>query len=70
MPHGRHRAPFDQISEFDRERIVANKDCGLSFRKIGQRVGRNQATVMRNCHRWMSEEATESITSTLFHHHP
>ncbi|GFX31531.1 hypothetical protein TNCV_687791, partial [Trichonephila clavipes] len=26
--------------------------------EIGQRVGRNQATVMRICHRWMQEETT------------
>ncbi|GFW53102.1 hypothetical protein TNCV_3293511 [Trichonephila clavipes] len=31
---------------------------GLFFREIGQRVGRNQATVMRICHRWMQKETT------------
>ncbi|GFU93503.1 transposable element Tcb1 transposase [Trichonephila clavipes] len=36
-------------------RIVAYRDCGLSFRKIGSRVGRNQTTVMRICNRWMQE---------------
>ncbi|GFY32926.1 uncharacterized protein TNCV_2876751 [Trichonephila clavipes] len=56
MPRGRHRASFDQVSEFDRRRIVSYGNCALSFREIGQRVGRNQATVMRFCHRWMQEE--------------
>ncbi|GFX54238.1 HTH_38 domain-containing protein [Trichonephila clavipes] len=32
--------------------------CGLSFREIGSRVGRNQATVMRICDRWMQEGTT------------
>ncbi|GFS49363.1 transposable element Tcb1 transposase [Trichonephila clavipes] len=32
--------------------------CGLSFRKIGSRVGRNQTTVMRICDRWMHEGTT------------
>ncbi|GFV67753.1 transposable element Tcb1 transposase [Trichonephila clavipes] len=41
--------------ELDRGRIVAYRDCGLSFRDIGSRVGRNQTTVMRICHRWMQE---------------
>lgn len=59
MPRGRHRASFDQVSEFDRGRIVAYRDCGLSFREIGQRVGRNQATVMRICNRWMQEGTTD-----------
>ncbi|UYV82620.1 hypothetical protein LAZ67_22000209 [Cordylochernes scorpioides] len=36
------RSSFDQISEFDRGRIVTYRDCGLSFREIDSRVGRNQ----------------------------
>ncbi|GFT15054.1 transposable element Tcb1 transposase [Trichonephila clavipes] len=51
----KQRSAFDQVSEFDRGKIVANRDCGLSFRKIGSRVGRNQPTVMRICDRWMQE---------------
>ncbi|GFT20589.1 transposable element Tcb1 transposase [Trichonephila clavipes] len=59
MPRGRHRTSFDQVSEFDGRRIVAYRDCGLSFKKIGLRVGRNPATVIRICHRTIQEEATE-----------
>ncbi|GFX68044.1 transposable element Tcb1 transposase [Trichonephila clavipes] len=33
--------------------------CGLSFREIGSRVGRNQTTVMRICDRWMQEGTTD-----------
>ncbi|GFV53844.1 HTH_38 domain-containing protein [Trichonephila clavipes] len=55
----KQRASFDQVSEFDRRRIVAYRDCALSFREIGQRVGRNQATVRRICHRWMQEDMTD-----------
>ncbi|GFW80031.1 transposable element Tcb1 transposase [Trichonephila clavipes] len=40
---------FDQVSEFGRGRIVFYRDCGLSFREIGSRVGGNQTTVMRIC---------------------
>ncbi|GFW32943.1 transposable element Tcb1 transposase [Trichonephila clavipes] len=50
---------FDQVSEFNRGRIVAYRDCGLSFRDIGSRVGRNQTTVMRICDRWMQEGTTD-----------
>ncbi|GFX14525.1 hypothetical protein TNCV_1617081 [Trichonephila clavipes] len=56
-PCGRHREPFDQVSKFGRERIVAYRDCGFFFREIG-RDGRNQATVMRICHRCTQEETT------------
>ncbi|GFW62686.1 transposable element Tc1 transposase [Trichonephila clavipes] len=38
---------------------MAYRDCGLSFRKIGSRVGRNQTTVMRIYDRWMQEGATD-----------
>ncbi|GFY28545.1 HTH_38 domain-containing protein [Trichonephila clavipes] len=53
------RSAFKQVSEFDRGRIVAYRDCGLSFREIGSRVGRNQTTVMRICDRWMQEDTMD-----------
>ncbi|GFX18628.1 transposable element Tcb1 transposase [Trichonephila clavipes] len=46
---------FDQVSEFDRGRIVAYRSCGLSLKEIGSRVERNQTTVMRICDRWKQE---------------
>ncbi|GFU44277.1 transposable element Tcb1 transposase [Trichonephila clavipes] len=49
------RSAFDQVSEFYRGRIVAYRDCRLSFREIGGCVGRKQTTVMRICDRWMQE---------------
>ncbi|GFU27261.1 hypothetical protein TNCV_1694211 [Trichonephila clavipes] len=56
IPRRRHRTSFDQVSEFDRDIIVAKKDFRLFFREIDQRVSRNQATVRRIYHRWMQEE--------------
>ncbi|GFV71782.1 transposable element Tcb1 transposase [Trichonephila clavipes] len=38
---------------------MAYRDCGISFRKIGSRVGRNQTTAMRICDRWMLEGTTD-----------
>ncbi|GFV50710.1 transposable element Tcb1 transposase [Trichonephila clavipes] len=55
----KQQSAFDQISEFDRGRIVANRDCGLSFRGIDSHVGRNQTTVMRICDHWMQEGTTD-----------
>ncbi|GFV04862.1 transposable element Tcb1 transposase [Trichonephila clavipes] len=59
MSHRKQRSAFDQVSGFDRGRIVAYRDCGLSFREIGNRVGRNQTTVMRVCDQWMQEGTTD-----------
>ncbi|GFX62109.1 transposable element Tc1 transposase [Trichonephila clavipes] len=50
---------FDQVSDFDRGRIVAFRDCGLSFREIGSCVGRNQTTVRRICDPCMQEGTTD-----------
>ncbi|GFT24150.1 transposable element Tcb1 transposase [Trichonephila clavipes] len=58
MSRRKQRSAFDQVSEFDRRRIVAYRDCGLSFREIGNRVGRNQTTVMRICDLWIQEGTT------------
>ncbi|GFT90360.1 transposable element Tcb1 transposase [Trichonephila clavipes] len=49
----KQRSALDQVSELDKGRIVAYRNCSLSFRKIGSRAGRNQTTVMRICDRWM-----------------
>ncbi|GFX15189.1 transposable element Tcb1 transposase [Trichonephila clavipes] len=51
----KQRSAFDQVSEFDRGRIVAYQDCGLSFRQIGCRVSQIQKTVMRIFDHWMQE---------------
>ncbi|GFU96553.1 HTH_38 domain-containing protein [Trichonephila clavipes] len=47
MSRRKQRSVFDQVSEFDRGRTVAYRDCGLSFSEMGSRVGRNQTTVTR-----------------------
>ncbi|GFU85063.1 transposable element Tcb1 transposase [Trichonephila clavipes] len=58
MSRRKQQSAFDQVSEFDRGRIVAYRDCGLFFREIGRRVERNQTTVMRICDRWIQEGTT------------
>ncbi|GFV84561.1 transposable element Tc1 transposase [Trichonephila clavipes] len=59
MSRRKQRSAFDQVSEFDRRRIGAYRDCGLSFGKIGSRVGRNQITVIWICDCWMQEGTTD-----------
>ncbi|GFX16032.1 transposable element Tcb1 transposase [Trichonephila clavipes] len=55
MSRRKEPSAFDQVPKFDRGRIVAYRDCGLSFREIGSHVGRNQTTIMRICDGWMQE---------------
>ncbi|GFU73212.1 uncharacterized protein TNCV_493371 [Trichonephila clavipes] len=59
MSRRKQRSAFDQVSEFDRGRIVAYRDCGLSLREICSRAGRNQTTVMRICDHWMQEDTMD-----------
>ncbi|GFS52704.1 transposable element Tcb1 transposase [Trichonephila clavipes] len=65
MSRRKQRSAFDQVSEFDRGRIVAYRDCGLSFREIGSHVGRNKTTVMRISDRWMQEVSALTIRRRL-----
>ncbi|GFY12810.1 transposable element Tcb1 transposase [Trichonephila clavipes] len=59
MSRRKQRSAFDQVSEFDRGRVVAYRDCGLSFREISSHVGRNQTTLMRIGDRWMQKGTTD-----------
>ncbi|GFU84738.1 transposable element Tcb1 transposase [Trichonephila clavipes] len=62
MSRRKQRSAFDQASEFDRGRIRAYRDCGLSFREIGRHVGRNQTTIMRICDRWMQDARSPDLS--------
>ncbi|GFS82130.1 transposable element Tcb1 transposase [Trichonephila clavipes] len=59
MSRRKQRPALDQVSELDRGRIVAYRECGLSFSEIGSRVGRIQTTVMQICDRWMQDGTTD-----------
>ncbi|GFU72933.1 transposable element Tcb1 transposase [Trichonephila clavipes] len=65
MSRRRQRSAFDKVSKFDRGRIVVYQECGLPFREIGRRVGRNQTTAMRICDRWMKEVYARTIRRRL-----
>ncbi|GFX21329.1 transposable element Tcb1 transposase [Trichonephila clavipes] len=58
----KQRSAFDQVFEFDRGRIETYRDCGLAFREIGSRVGRNKTTVKRICDRWMQESTADRFS--------
>ncbi|GFV49005.1 hypothetical protein TNCV_5064891 [Trichonephila clavipes] len=47
------RNAYQHVSDFDKGRIVVNRDCGLSFRSIAARVGQDKMTVNRIRNRWV-----------------
>ncbi|GFU32919.1 transposable element Tcb1 transposase [Trichonephila clavipes] len=57
MPRRKQRSAFDQVSEFERGRIVAYRDCGLSFRSplLGLPLTQNHR---RLCRQWCDERRT------------
>ncbi|GFT21187.1 transposable element Tcb1 transposase [Trichonephila clavipes] len=65
MSRRKQRSAFNQVSEFDRGTIVAYRDCGLSFREIGSRVGRNQTTVMRIYDRWLQRVRQTDVVDLI-----
>ncbi|GFW02381.1 transposable element Tcb1 transposase [Trichonephila clavipes] len=59
-PEGRMQITWNlQNALAERKDSGLYRDCGLSFREIGSRVGRNQTTEMRICDRWMQEGTTD-----------
>ncbi|GFV06879.1 transposable element Tc1 transposase [Trichonephila clavipes] len=51
-------AKFEQISEFERGRIVGLREAGLSYRAVAARVQRNSSTIMRVSKQWTDEGRT------------
>ncbi|GFV52079.1 transposable element Tc1 transposase [Trichonephila clavipes] len=49
---------FEQISEFERGRIVGLREAGLSYRAVAARVQRNSSTNMRVSKQWTDEVRT------------
>ncbi|GFV49335.1 transposable element Tcb2 transposase [Trichonephila clavipes] len=49
---------FEQISEFERGRIVGLREAGLSYRAVAARVQRNSSTIIRVSKQWTDEGRT------------
>nr|XP_042913511.1 uncharacterized protein LOC122273521 [Parasteatoda tepidariorum] len=51
----RKRASFQQLTEFERGRIIGLQEAGLSYRTDAARVQRNSSTVMRAWKQWTNK---------------
>ncbi|GFY23553.1 transposable element Tc1 transposase [Trichonephila clavipes] len=58
MPRRRKGAKFEQISEFERDRIVGLHEAGMSYHAVAARVQRNSSTIMRVSKQWTDEGRT------------
>ncbi|GFY25712.1 HTH_Tnp_Tc3_2 domain-containing protein [Trichonephila clavipes] len=53
MPRGGIRAHPEQLSEFERDRIIELKEAGWANRRIARHMGRNDAAIRRCCQEWV-----------------
>ncbi|GFT05399.1 uncharacterized protein TNCV_124101 [Trichonephila clavipes] len=58
IPPQRNRGKFQQLTEFERERIIGLLEGGFSYHAIEARVQRNSSTVMRVWKQWTDEHRT------------
>ena len=55
MPRRQRRARYQQLSPFERARIIGLCEAGLSLRTVAARVGRQASTVQRVWQQWSNE---------------
>ncbi|GFX74538.1 hypothetical protein TNCV_3214251 [Trichonephila clavipes] len=58
MPLRRNRRQYEQLTDFDRGRIISLREAGWSNRRIGRRLGRSDMVVARCWQQWITEECT------------
>ncbi|GFS85594.1 transposable element Tcb2 transposase [Trichonephila clavipes] len=62
MPPRRNKEKFQQLTEFERGRIIGLREEGFSYHAIGARVQWNSSTVMRVWKQWSCEHRTTRKT--------
>lgn len=55
MPLTRNRRQYEQLSDFERGRIVGLREAGWSNRRIGRHLGRSDMVVARCWQQWITE---------------
>ncbi|GFV53873.1 transposable element Tcb1 transposase [Trichonephila clavipes] len=68
MPRIRIRNAYQNFSEFDNGRIVAYRDCGLSYCSSAASVGGDSTTFFRILNRWVPDGDEEHHAGS--HRHP
>ncbi|GFX88400.1 transposable element Tcb1 transposase [Trichonephila clavipes] len=55
MPLRRNRRQYEQLTDFDRDRIIGLREAGWSNRRIGRHLGRSDMVVARCWQQWITE---------------
>ncbi|GFS56330.1 transposable element Tcb1 transposase [Trichonephila clavipes] len=55
MPLRRNRRQYEQLTDFDRGRIIGLREAGWSNRRIGRHLGRSDMVVARCSQQWITE---------------
>ncbi|GFX52162.1 hypothetical protein TNCV_548211 [Trichonephila clavipes] len=55
MPLRRNRRQYEQLTDFDRGRIIGLREAGWSNRRIGRPLGRSDIAVARCWQQWITE---------------
>ncbi|GFV33512.1 HTH_38 domain-containing protein [Trichonephila clavipes] len=55
MPLRRNRRQYEQLTDFDRGRIIGLREAGWSNRRIGRHLGRSDIVVARCWQQWITE---------------
>ncbi|GFU73393.1 HTH_38 domain-containing protein [Trichonephila clavipes] len=55
MPLRRNRRQYEQLTVFDRGRIIGLREAGWSNRRIGRHLGRSDMVVARCWQQWITE---------------
>ncbi|GFV23030.1 HTH_Tnp_Tc3_2 domain-containing protein [Trichonephila clavipes] len=53
MPHRRIRVHYEQLSEFERGRIIGLREGGWTNRRIAGHMGRSDAAIRKGWQEWM-----------------
>ncbi|GFV58993.1 HTH_Tnp_Tc3_2 domain-containing protein [Trichonephila clavipes] len=55
MPLRRNRRQYEQLTDFDKGRIIGLREAGWSNRRIGRHLGRSDMVVARCWQQWITE---------------
>ncbi|GFT10401.1 uncharacterized protein TNCV_2164931 [Trichonephila clavipes] len=62
MPLRRNRRQYEQLTDFDRGRIIGLREAGWSNRRIGRHLGRSDMVVARCWQQWITEAISQGVT--------
>ncbi|GFT53631.1 transposable element Tc1 transposase [Trichonephila clavipes] len=65
MPLRRNRRQYEQLTDFDRGRIIGLREAGWSNRRIGRHLGRSDMVVARCWQQWITEGSVDWIFADL-----